>query len=118
MRLDGTAMMSHKDWGWRGMIFGPIMIIVVLVERWLVEPGRGGGSHYPPGQTPMDILEERFAKSEIDKDEFEDRLVDYVLTGSYTEIFTVSIFSAIRNRVFQQRLENSGHSLTQLLSIK
>ncbi len=71
-------MMSQMDWGWGGMVFGPIMMIVVLilivlVVRWLVESGRGGGSHNPPGQTPLDILEERFAKGEIDKDEFEER---------------------------------------------
>ena len=71
-------MMSHMDWGWGGMIFGPIMMIVlliliVLVVRWLVESGRGGGSHNPLGQTPLDILKERFAKGEIDKDELEER---------------------------------------------
>jgi putative membrane protein len=65
-------MMSQMDWGWGGMIFGPIMIIVVLilivlVVRWLFESGRGGGSHNPSGQTPLDILEERFAKGEIEK---------------------------------------------------
>ncbi len=71
-------MMSQMDWGWGGMIFGLIimivvLILIVLVVRWLVESGRGGGSHNPPGQTPLDILEERFAKGEIDKDEFEER---------------------------------------------
>jgi putative membrane protein len=70
--------MFQMDWGWGGMIFGPIMMIVVLIlivlaVRWLVESGRGGGSHNPPGQTPLDILEERFAKGEIDKVEFEER---------------------------------------------
>ena len=71
-------MMSQMDWGWGGMIFGLIimivvLILIVLVVRWLVESGRGGGSHNPPGQTPLDILEERFAKGEIDKGEFEER---------------------------------------------
>jgi putative membrane protein len=71
-------MMSQMDWGWGGMIFGPIMMIVivvliVLLVRWLVESGRGEASHSPPTQTPLDILKERYAKGEIDKDEFEER---------------------------------------------
>lgn len=69
---------------WYGMIFGPIMmiavlaavvVVVVLIVRWL-----GGGSlhrdaaiHQPIGKTPLDILKERFAKGEIDKEEFEER---------------------------------------------
>ncbi len=75
-------MMSEMGWGWGGMIFGPILMIVVVVlvvvlvvllVRWLVESGRGGASHNPPGKTPLDILKERFAKGEIDKVEFEER---------------------------------------------
>jgi len=65
---------------WYGMIFGPIImilalatvvIVVVLIVRWL------GGGPYPPPQrtqrTALDILEERFAKGEIEKDEFEEK---------------------------------------------
>ncbi len=62
-----------------GWILGPVMMIlfvavivavVVLVVRWL--GGAGGG----PGAKPkaaQDILEERFARGEIDKEEFEAR---------------------------------------------
>ncbi len=70
------------DWGWGGTIFGLIMSIVflavavaavVLLVRWLGGPGHGGALHSPPGKTPLDILEERFAKGEIDKEEFEEQ---------------------------------------------
>jgi putative membrane protein len=49
-----------------------IVAVVVLMFRWL------GGSHGsapppPPGRTPLDILKERFARGEIDKEEFEER---------------------------------------------
>ncbi len=69
-------------WGWGGMIFGPIMmivfiavavVVVVLLVRWLGGSGHGGALHGPPGKTPLDILKERFAKGEIDKEEFEER---------------------------------------------
>jgi len=69
--------------GWHGWFFGPIMMIVfiavavvviVLLVRWLGGPGHGVGLHHPPGsRTPLDILKERFAKGEIDKEEFEER---------------------------------------------
>ncbi|HEX9770367.1 MAG TPA: SHOCT domain-containing protein [Kiloniellales bacterium] len=70
------------DGGWHGWFFGPIMMIVffavavavvVLLVRWLGGPGHGGGWHAPPGKTPLDILKERFARGEIDKEEFEER---------------------------------------------
>ena len=74
----GQHMWNSGPW----MFFGPVMMIVfiaaivavvVLMVRWL-----GGGSHSaavhpPPGKTPLDILKERFARGEIDKEEFEER---------------------------------------------
>ncbi len=62
------------------MILGPLMmiafiavviVVVVLAVRWL--GGAGHGAAAPPGKTPLDILKERFALGEIDKDEFEER---------------------------------------------
>ena len=68
------------DWGWGGMILGPIMMIlfiaaavaaVVLVLRALgVGPGRPAARE---GRTALDILDERFARGEIDKDDYEER---------------------------------------------
>ncbi len=69
-------------WGWGGMIFGPIMmiifiavavVVVVLLVRWLGGAGYGGALHSLPGKTPLDILKERFAIGEIDKEVFEER---------------------------------------------
>jgi len=68
--------------GWYGWFFGPIMmivfiavavVVVVLLVRWLGGQAHGGALHSPPGKTPLDILKERFAKGEIDKEEFEER---------------------------------------------
>jgi len=70
------------NWGWGHMIFGGFMMIlfwgavilmIVLAVRWL-----GGGSSKRvglqlPGKRALDILQERFARGEIDKEEFEER---------------------------------------------
>jgi len=70
---------------WHGgpwMFVGPLMMIifiaaavavVVLVVRWLGGSGHGTAAHPSPGRTPLDILKERFARGEIDKEEFEER---------------------------------------------
>lgn len=61
------------------MFLGPLFMIawlallvavIVLVVRWL-----GGGSFgvSSPLRTPREILDERFAKGEIDQDEYEKR---------------------------------------------
>ena len=71
----------HMMWGF-GMIFGPLFFVVVLalviavavlLVRWLAGPWQGASHPVPPGRTPLDILRERFARGEIDKDEFEER---------------------------------------------
>jgi putative membrane protein len=49
------------------------VVVVVLLVRWLGGPGHGGALHSPPRTAPLDILKERFAKGEIDKQEFEER---------------------------------------------
>ncbi len=70
---------------WSGglmMIVGPLMMIVfiaavvavvVLMVRWLGGPGHGTAAYSPPGRTSLDILKERYARGEIDKEEFEER---------------------------------------------
>ena len=71
-------------WGWSGMIFGPLFMILVLavviaaavlIVRSLGGPWQGAAPPHcpPPGRTPLDILKERFARGEIDKNEFEER---------------------------------------------
>ena len=74
---------GHRMMGgsWHGWIFGPFMMLVflalavaviVLVVRWL----GGSGAATPPApsrKTALDILKERFARGEIDQEEFEQR---------------------------------------------
>jgi putative membrane protein len=78
---EGTYGHGHMWGGGAGWIFGPIMMIlfvalivavVVLVVRWLGGAG-GGAAQAARPKAALDILEERFARGEIDKDEFEQR---------------------------------------------
>jgi len=57
---------------WMIVVIGAIVAVVVLVVRWL----GGSGPSAPvngPARTPIDILKERFARGEIEKEEFEER---------------------------------------------
>jgi putative membrane protein len=77
----GPSMMWGGGWGM--MIFGPLFMILllaiviataVLLVRWIGGPWPGITTpHMPQGPTPLDILKERFARGEIDKNEFEER---------------------------------------------
>ena len=71
-------------WGmpWYGMVFGPIVmiavlaatiVVVVLVVRWLGIASHPPGGQSGPEQTPLEILKARFARGEIEKQEFEDK---------------------------------------------
>jgi putative membrane protein len=77
----GPHMMGWGG-GWYGMIFGPIFMIIVLalviavavlLVRWLGGPALTAAPYQPAARTPFDILKERFARGEIDKEEFEER---------------------------------------------
>ena len=65
-------------------MFGPLMmlvfvavviVVVVLAIRWLggARHSAAAGSEPRSEKTPIDILEKRFARGEIDQDEFEER---------------------------------------------
>jgi len=67
--------------GWYGMIFGPlvmififaaIIVVAVLAIRWLSGTGPSQGQSRN-GKTAVDILEERFARGEIDAGELQER---------------------------------------------
>ncbi|HJO68112.1 MAG TPA: SHOCT domain-containing protein [Rhodospirillales bacterium] len=69
-------------YGWQGWVIGPIMMIVFLAVlvalvtfavRWTGGSHRGRGAGAPSRDAPLDILKERFARGEIDAQEFEER---------------------------------------------
>lgn len=78
----GPWQMMHgwgMGWGWGGMWLAPLFMIaglallvavIVLLVRWLGGGSFGVGSS---PRTPREILDERFAKGEIDREEYENR---------------------------------------------
>ena len=77
----GGHMWGNGMWG--GAIFGPLLMIfyiallvgvIVIVVRWLSGSSLGGRlPSSPAASSALDILKERFARGEIDKDEFDER---------------------------------------------
>jgi putative membrane protein len=78
----GPGMMG--DFGWGHMVFSGLMVIlfwgglivaIVVAVRYLggSRHGVGGGPAQAPPRTPLDILKERYARGEIDREEFEER---------------------------------------------
>ena len=70
------------DWGWGHMIFGSLMmvlfwggiiVVIVLAVRWLGSGSSHGTMPATSRNKALDILQERFARGEIDKEEFEER---------------------------------------------
>ena len=79
----GPGMMYWRG-GWSGMFFGPIFMIlglaiaialaIVLVRALLGPLGwETPTRRMPPEFAPLDILKERYARGEIDKEEFDER---------------------------------------------
>ncbi len=72
--------MWHSHWGWGGGL-GMILfwVAIVLLVVFALRGFRRAGSHsvaqaQAPGEkTPLQILQERFARGEIDKSEYEER---------------------------------------------
>ena len=78
----GQDFYGHHNFGYGAMLFGGLMMIafwggiivlIVLAVRWF--SGGGPGRHDRPAGSlsALDILRERYARGEVDHDEFERR---------------------------------------------
>ena len=62
--------------GWGGPLMWILWILLAVIIFWVLKSLFGGGdSDTPerPASTPMQILQERFARGEIDEEEFRRR---------------------------------------------
>jgi putative membrane protein len=79
-------MLGHDQmmWGFGGwgMTFFWILVIIgiVFLIKWLVEQGRPSKKEPEGGESALDILKKRYARGEIEKEEFEQKKKD--LMGS------------------------------------
>lgn len=79
--------------GWLFMIlFWALVILgIVAIAKWLM--GGSGGSGTPTSNTPLQILEERYARGEIDREEFEQKKQDLggLIGNSVTSQYAVRL---------------------------
>ncbi len=78
----GPGMMGWGNTGWFGPIFMIIfwvllIVLIVLLIRWLLSAGHAGNrDHHVAGESALEILKKRYARGEIDKEEFEAKKKD------------------------------------------
>lgn len=77
----GPDMMGYWGMGWFGGIFFFIFWILIIVGmvfliKWLIHMGKGHSAERSSGSRALEILRERYAKGEIEKDEFEEKKKD------------------------------------------
>ena len=72
----GPGMMGNWGMGWFGMILMMVFWILVIIGlvfliKWLIQTTSSGNTDRRTGPKAIDILEERYARGEISKEEFE-----------------------------------------------
>ncbi len=74
---------GYGGWGWGSWIltamvmtlfFALVITAIVAAVRYLVGPGHHHGPAAAPGRRPEDILAERFARGEVDDEEYRRRI--------------------------------------------
>jgi len=74
----GPWMMGGWGMGWFGMVFmiifwGLLIVGLVFFIRWLIQATKGEKDVIGNSSNALDIIKERYAKGEIDKEGFENK---------------------------------------------
>ncbi len=78
-------MMDGFGWGpgfgWISMIvfWGLVILAIAALAKWLMQQSPGGVS--PRDKTPLEILQERYARGEINREEYEQKRQDLMSRG-------------------------------------
>ncbi len=63
--------------GWIGMIFNLLILIgIIVLVIWAVNRFSGGANHSTKSQTPREILQERYARGEITREQYQQMMKD------------------------------------------
>lgn len=67
---DGAGWNHMGGWGWTGMMIGWVLLaVLVAIVAWALL----GNLRRKPANRALELLDERYAKGEIDTDEYTER---------------------------------------------
>lgn len=66
--------MGLFGWVFMLLFWGLVILGIVAIIKWL--SGSGSGDNGAPGRKALNILKERYARGEIDREEFEQKRQD------------------------------------------
>lgn len=76
--------MGNMHWGWVGLgavhmvlFWGFLILAILVLAKWLF--GKNPETNAPRDKAPLEILKERYARGELERDEFEQRRRDLEL---------------------------------------
>jgi putative membrane protein len=77
----GPGMMGGWGMGWFGTIFMFIFWVLIIIGlvfliKWLIQTTKKAPESAQSSSRALDILKERYARGEIDKEEFEEKKKD------------------------------------------
>lgn len=81
-QADSMGTGWHEGMGWRHMFFGSFMmllfwggliILIFVAVRWMGTGSPRGSGGPAPGNRALEILDERYARGEIENEEYEER---------------------------------------------
>lgn len=67
--MDGWNMMNPGMWIFMLLFWGLVIVGIVGIIRWLA--GRDNRQNQSESETPLEILQKRYARGEIEREEYE-----------------------------------------------